>query len=92
MKIEDIKVNLKVGQELEVQLTDPPPKLSELIRGVWLPVKIIGEYQWFFIAEVLPHINPILSWGMSRPYRLSLGKFDIMRGGVKIRDGRKEGS
>lgn len=86
------KVKLKVGQQVEVLFTDPPPKLSELIRNVWLPIKILAEYEYFFLAEVLPHINPKQSWGISKPYRVTLDKFALSIREVKIRYVGKEGS
>ena len=76
-----------VGQELEVVFNDPPSKLADLIKGVWLPVKIVAEYPRFFVAEVLPHYNPNGNWGMSKPYKVTLDKFGIGVGEVKVRDG-----
>ena len=75
-----------VGQELEVQFIDPPSKLVDLFKGVWLPIKVVAEYPRFFVAEVLPHYNPKGNWGMSRPYKVTLDKFGIRVGEVKVRD------
>lgn len=80
--------DIKVGQRLDVMFTDPPAKLSELIKGVWLPIKVVAEYEKFFTAEVLPHINPVESWGPSKPYMVTLDKFAIRVGEVKVRNGK----
>lgn len=79
------EAKLKVGQFVEVLFTDPPPKLSELIRDVWLPVKILAEYEYFFLAEVMPHTNPKQSWGISKPYRVTIDKFALGIHEVKVR-------
>lgn len=76
---------LKVGQFVEVLFTDPPSKLSELIKNVWLPAKILAEYEYFFLVEILPHRNPILSYGFSKPYRMTLNKFALTINEVKVR-------
>lgn len=76
---------LKVGQFVEVLFTDPPPKLGDLIKNTWLPIKVLAEYEYFFLAEVLPHINPKQSWGISKPYRVTIDKFALSIHEVKIR-------
>ena len=78
-------MELQIGEVINVQLIDPPTKLSELIRGVWLPVRILQEYEKFFLCEVLPHHNPILSWGLSKPYKLCLNKMAIKLNEIKIK-------
>lgn len=50
-----------------------------------VPVKVIGEYQKFIVCEVLPHIaNTTQIFGESKPYRITISKFDLMKGAVKL--------
>jgi len=53
--------------------------------GVEVPVFVNGEYRKFLDCTVLPHRN--IGGGISRPYPVTIDKFDIFRGVVIINGG-----
>ena len=77
-----------IGETLKIQLMDPPSNLSDLLRGVWIPVRIEAEYPKYFVCTVLPHNNPVLSWGESKPYRYCINKMALQLGEVKFKPER----
>ena len=81
----DTDLDLVVGEEVSIQLSDPPTKLSDLVRGVWLPVRIIDEYEKFYVCLILPHHNPVLCWGISKPYKICISKTAIRLNEVRIK-------
>lgn len=52
--------------------------------NVWIPVSIVKEYPKFYVAEVQPHKNP-KGFTMSRPYTITLRKWDIKHGEVLLK-------
>lgn len=59
---------------------------TELLERVFIPIKILAEYPRFFVVEVTPHRNPIRSWGMSTPYRMTIDKFNLKMGEIIVKD------
>jgi len=53
--------------------------------GLEVPVFVNGEYRKFFDCTVLPHRN--IWGGISRPYPVTIDKFDIFKGIVIINGG-----
>ena len=47
------------------------------LKDFKVPVKVIAETRHFYVVEVLPHLNKMLSWGTSKPYRVTIDKFDL---------------
>ena len=58
---------------------------DRLWTDIFVPVRIDKAYERFFVGTVLPHINPKESFGMSKPYPMSIDKYDIQNGNVYIR-------
>jgi len=74
---------LKVGDKIEGVFDTNPS--SELFKDVWLPMVVLYEYEKFYTCEVLPHRNPRHSWGLSKPYIMTIEKFDLLKGFVRCR-------
>ena len=74
---------LHVGDRVEATFKTNPA--SELFTDVYIPVKVIKEYEYFWVCAVLPHYNPKHSWGLSHPYNMTIAKFDLEHGNVKCR-------
>lgn len=49
-----------------------------------IPVRVIDETKFFYTCTVLPHDRGPLSFGVSRPYNVSIMKSDISKGNFKI--------
>ena len=63
----------------------------DLYNNVFLPLKVISESKKFYTCEVLPHRNPSgYSFGMSKPYIMTIDKFDLSKGNIKIEKFNKE--
>lgn len=80
--VKEIK-ELHVGNRVEAMFKVNPS--GDLFDDVWLPVKVIQEYEYFWVCRVLPHRNPKHSWGISRPYIMTIDKFNLKCGDVKCR-------
>lgn len=76
---------MKVGQEVMVALKDHSQDKAYPWDGKAVPVKIIGEYEFFWLATVLPHRNPN-GLAMSRPYNVTLSKQYIKEGAFVIQE------
>ncbi|MCC8066426.1 MAG: hypothetical protein LIO94_04915 [Clostridiales bacterium] len=65
-------------------------KLGETDAEPWAygeqDMKIEGEYEHFLTATVLPHKNPS-GTGISKPYPVTIHKFDIQCGDILINGG-----
>ena len=59
---------------------------SNYFNHVFLPIKVLKEYKNFYDCLVLPHRNPIMSYGLSTPYHMTIDKFDLKKGIVIVRD------
>ena len=42
-----------------------------------VPVRVISDDSQFYTAEVLEHKNEVISWGPSKPYRVTIDKFEL---------------
>lgn len=49
-----------------------------------VPIRILYEYRHYYVAEVLPHANPVCAWEVSKPYRITIDKFDIIKEWFKV--------
>lgn len=58
-------------------------------EGVSVPVRVLEEYPRWYLCLVLPHKNP-RGFGESIPYRITVPKYDITSGFVKISNVRRE--
>ena len=58
--------------------------LDNKVWNEWIPIEIIKEYKYFYTVRVPPHQRRE-GLGMSRPYPLTLDKFDLRTGAVKLR-------
>lgn len=69
-----------LGQKIEVMLMENSEAFPAW-KGNWIPLKVIGETKFFFVCEVLPHINPMNrgSKAVSGKYHITLQKWDIGR-------------
>ena len=75
--------DLYTGREVEAKFAvNPDPYLY----NCYIPVKIGKEYPKWWDSTVLPHINPNESQGISKPYPMSIKKWDIKCGDVKLRE------
>lgn len=74
---------LKVGDKIEGVFDTNPS--NDLFKDVWLPMVVLYEYEKFYTCEVLPHRNPRHSWGLSKPYIMTIEKFDLLKGFVRCR-------
>ena len=63
---------MKVGQQYTVRLKDKSLAHAYPWEGIAVPVKVIGEYEFFYLATVLPHRNERGS--MSKPYNVTFSK------------------
>ena len=69
---------MKVGDQINIAY------LGDLSNGGYpfgrgkIPVKILGEYEHFWLAKVLPHRN--IRGLMSRPYNITMHKKDVKSG------------
>ena len=77
-----IEAEFQIGEKVYIKQKEP---IDPLWHDVWLPVRIIRNYRKFYTAEVLPHINPNFSQGMSKPYIISIPKFSLINGEVLYR-------
>ncbi len=75
-----------IGNKLEVNFKRTNPD-SEIFNDVYIPVKIIKEYADWFLCEVLPHKNPVRSYGASRPYMMTIHKHELKCGDVIAKRG-----
>lgn len=55
-------------------------------QGMAVPVLITGEYENFFVGEVLPHYSPN-GFGLSHPYPITIDKHDVLIGEMIINGG-----
>ena len=69
-------------RDIKVMFTE---NMNELNR-FWIPAKVLKEYHRFYLVEIQPHINPYMSFGESRPFKICLDKFSISRGEIKIKE------
>ena len=74
---------LHVGDVVDATFRTNPA--SELFTDVYIPVKVIKEYEHFWVCEVLPHENPKHSWGISHPYIMTIAKFDLEHDNVRCK-------
>ena len=58
-------------------------------NGIAVPILITGEYPTFLVGTVLPHHAPkgVGSFGLSRPYTVTLNKHDVAIGVIIIDGG-----
>lgn len=56
-------------------------------HGIAVPVLIQSEYPGYLLGLVLPHYAPC-GFGLSKPYRVTLHKFDIEKGIIIIEGGK----
>ena len=49
---------------------------SGILNKIWLPAKVIEEYERFVMVEILPHNNPN-GYDKSKPYKLTINKMNI---------------
>ena len=81
--------NINYGVMLGLTGRDIYAKLNSsfdafLYRDFWLPVHVIEERPKWLFVEVLPHKNPNESFGISKPYKMTLDKNDIHNGLIEI--------
>lgn len=57
--------------------------------GIEVPVRVEAEYPTFILATVLPH-RSTKGFGISRPYRVTFHKHDIMIGDIILNGGDKQ--
>ena len=57
----------------------------ELMYNSFVPVEIIAEYPNWWLVEVLPHRNPVRSWGVTKPYKMTIDKFNLINDLVILR-------
>ena len=75
---------MTTGQTVTIKLSEEAePNKAYPWEGIEVPVKIIGEYQKFFVGTVLPHRNP-KGMGVSSPYNITIRKQDIEAGTLII--------
>ena len=67
------------GQTVKIKLVDKSLKEAYPWNDTEVPVKITAEYPKFLVGTVLPHMNH-KGFGNSRPYTVTIPKFDIQRG------------
>lgn len=72
-----------VGKEIKMMLKESFD--SNLYGNVWLPAKVVAEYPKFIMVEILPHINPNNSFGMSKPYQMGINKTRLFFHEVEIK-------
>ena len=75
--------DLHVGTMLRAKFKNNPD--NYIFGNVFLPLKITAEYPNWFLCEVQPHVNPVNSWGISKPYPMTIHKFSLRSGDVVIR-------
>lgn len=63
---------------------------SGILNNIWLPAKVIKEYERFVMVEILPHNNPH-GYDKSKPYRLTINKMNIELRDVLIKKIKKDG-
>lgn len=83
MNISDPKT-IKQGQKIEVIFKNANPD-TELYNDVYIPCCVEKIYEKWFLLDVLPHINPIRSYGLSKPYKMTISHFDVAHGNVIVR-------
>ena len=71
------------GQTVKIKLVDKSLKEAYPWNDTEVPVKITAEYPKFLVGTVLPHMNH-KGVGNSRPYTVTIPKFDIQRGAFKL--------
>ena len=65
------------GKEIKIRFRD---YIDPIFNNWWIPAKVIAEYPYFLLVEILPHTNPIESLGESKPYRIALNKVSLIIG------------
>lgn len=80
--------NLTEGMYISANFKTNPD--SSIYGNVFLPLKVDKEYKYFYKCTVLPHINPIHSYGLSKQYTMTIDKFDLKKGYVTVREFSKE--
>ena len=75
--------DLFVGRKIRAMFSTNPD--SSIFDGVFLPLEIIAEYPNYFVCNVLPHRNPNRSWGISKPYRMTVNKFSVKVGEILVK-------
>ena len=61
---------------------------SAVFDNVFLPIKVLKEYDNWFLCEVIPHRNPRHSYGISKPYKVTIDKYDLSHGVVVVKEFR----
>ena len=78
------KVRLEVGCRYKIKteksLNDCYPWF-----GGYVPVFVLGEYATYYHVVVLEHYNPSTIFGMSQPYEVTIDKFDLNTGRIKVK-------
>lgn len=72
--------DLYVGATIMLSIASGRTKLAEpypfAVEDIPVAAKVISEYDNYWLIEIQPHKNPN-GWGTSRPYLVTLDKFDI---------------
>lgn len=74
--------SLYVGAEAEALFRTAPD--SYVWGEMYMPIVVTHEYPNFFVCEVLPNRHPH-GFGMSQPYRMTIDKFDLDHGLMRVR-------
>jgi len=53
---------------------------------VAIPIKVTGEYKYFYVCDVLTHRNVDCPFGDSKPYRMTIGKIDLVTGDIVVKE------
>lgn len=68
---------LREGHKYRVLFKKPP--FTE-IQFCFIPIQVEKERPMEYRCLVLPHLNPYNAFGMSRPYTLTIPKWDLSHG------------
>jgi len=78
--------DLYVGKEIRAKFATNPD--AYIFGGVYLPLRIIAEYPEWWLTEVLPHRNEKSCYGLSKPYRMTIRKWDVECGDVTVKENK----
>lgn len=80
-----ISEKLKVNDVIKVRINRKTSLESYPWGGGFAPLMIDAIYPKFIVCTVMPHRNPTVSFGTSKPYTVTLDKFEIDYGYVDVR-------
>lgn len=76
------------GKQVLLRWNDSP--CTETWHGVWMPAVCLKEYKKWLLMEIQPHFNTNKNWGKSKPYRIGVGKINLMFGDFSIKEDPRE--